>query len=203
MDPIFSAIGAVRRARAAYDQVRAPMLAAHQEHPILRTCFTFEAKADGDSEKVSTLHHLNAWLDRQGPVCAVDCKRTFAEAAARVLSIPEPAVADPSPEALAAWEAKRAAIVVEFERAKQAYDEAQEEARAGIHYDAIDKAADALEAAETAALATIPTTAAGGVALLRFCLEAMERYDDHREVEPAMLNALAVLEDAHGAGVLT
>ena len=195
-DPIFAALEEARRTRASYDQARAPMLAARREHPELPSFFTFAAKADGESEKVATIQHLNDWLGRQGPARAVEYKRSFAASAARVLGIEEPAVADPSPEALAAWEAERSAVVAEFERARQAYDDAEAKAFPAYFHDVVHKAAHASQAAEDALLATVPTTAAGGVALLRFCLEAMERYADHRQVMPAMQNALAAMEGA-------
>jgi hypothetical protein len=193
-DPIFAAIDAARRARAAHAKVSASIRDAARDRPELREGFIFVAKADGDSEKVSTINHLNVWLDHQGPARRVDCKRTFAEAAARVLGIKEPPVADPSAEALAAWEAERAAVVAEFESARRAYDEAQQKAGLPSLYDASSSASDVMEAAEAALLATVPTTPPGGVALMRFCLDAMDRYGDHVEVMPAMENALAAME---------
>jgi hypothetical protein len=202
-DPIFAAIDAARRARAAYDEARAPSRAVFREHPELRPCFTFVAKADGDSGKVSTINELNDWLDRQGPAYSVSCKRACAESVARIFGIEVPAVADPSPEALAAWEAERAAVVAEFERARRPYDDAEAKAFPAHLRAVVDKAADASQAAAEALLATVPNTPAGGAALLRYCFEAMDRYGDYVEVLPAMENALAAIEGSLVAKIPT
>ena len=202
-DPIFAALQAARRARAAYDEARAPYKAVREKHPEFGSGFTFTAKADGDSKMVHSIEQLNAWLGQKGPAHRADCKRTFAEVAAQTLGIEVTPIAGPSPEAMAAWEAERAAVVADFERARRAHDDFLQQHDMPRLYDAADKAGDALQAAEEALLAAVPTTPAGAVALLRFCVEAMDRYGDYREVEPAMLNALAVLEDERAGATLT
>jgi hypothetical protein len=198
-DPNFAALDACRRAKASFDKVRASIREVLGDLPEPHAHFIFIAKADGDSEKVSNINHLNTWLDRQGPAHGVACKRVFAEAAARVLGIEEPDVADPSPESLAAWEAERAAIVAEFESARRTYDEIQQEAGLPGLWATSEKAAEVLNAAEAEVLATVPTTPAGGAALMRYCLDETGRYDNFEDVMPAMQNALAAVESAIAA----
>ncbi|WP_374545040.1 hypothetical protein [Rhodoblastus sp.] len=192
-DPVFAAIDAARRAHLAYDAARSSIRAVIGDSPELRSYFIFVAKADGASEEVSTIEHLNRWLDNQGPAHHVHCKRTFAEAAARVLGIEEPPVADPAPEALAAWSAERAAVVADFERARRIYDEGRQSAGLWQLYETADKTADVYTAAEETLLAMVPTTAAGAVALLQFYADLGERYGADSEFLPVLSNALPAL----------
>lgn len=150
--------------------------------------------ADGDSEKVATIKHLNEWLDTQGPAYHAGCKRTFAEEAARVLRVETPPVADPTPEALAAWALERAAVVADFKRARRAYDEGQK--RAGLPHlsMATANALDILDTVEAKVFAMIPSTAPGAIALLQYYAETVKHYDPNSEFLPVLKNALPALK---------
>ena len=134
------------------------------------------------------------WLDRQGPARRTRDKRILAATAALVFGIQEPPVADPSPEALAAWENERAAVVAQFESAQRTYDDLWQKADLPRLYAAAENAAVVSDAAGAALLATVPTTPAGGVALMRFCVEAMDRFSHYETFIPAMETALAAVE---------